>query len=178
LPPAREAVGITIEVDPNAKGPRLVLPNGVFTPPRVRPFPKTSPPPKGELPIESGDEVTMADDAITAPRHNLLIAGLALSLSLGFGGFWMVRRHGRGSLTGLAVLIATTGMLIAGAVAWADIAVPPRPPINKQPPLKKAESFPIAFEGKGTIDFVYGNEPVRLILDRESFEKLKKADPK
>jgi len=171
LPPAKEGVGMKIEVDEKAKSPRLVLPQGAFLPPRVRPGPKS------ELPNENGDgyaQETEVEASPTTPRNSILMAGLALSLSLGFGGFWILRRNGKGSITGMVLLIATASMLTASAVVWANAPAPVLP----IPPKPKAEAFPTAWDGKTSIEFSYGNEPVRLILDKESFEKLKKAEPK
>jgi len=124
LPPAKSDVAVTIEVDEKAKGPRLVVPNGVFTLPRVRPMPKTSDP-KGELPHESQDGI--AEE--TAPSNNkLLIAGIALSLSLTCGGFWMLRRNGKGSMTGLSLLLAAGVTVAAGTIVMGN-AAPRRGPL-------------------------------------------------
>jgi len=162
LPPAKTAVGIKIEVDENAKASKIIVPNGVFKPPRVRPNFDT---PKGELPNESDDGIADA-----APRNHLVVAGIAVTLSLAFGGLWFSRRGGRGSARGLALLIAAGATFGAGAIAWANGAPPP----FKKNPVPQA--FPAAFEGKADIEFVYGQEPVRLILDKASFEKLKKGE--
>jgi hypothetical protein len=171
LPPAKDSVTVKIEVDEKAKGPRLVVPNGVFTPPRVRPrFPEA---PKGELPVENGDGIGQDD---TKPRHHLLIAGIAVSLALTFGGVWLIRKNGKGSMRGLALLIAAGATLTAGAIAWANAAPPlkDRPPARPQPVV----NYPTAFDGKAAVEFTYGQEPVRLILDKKSYEDLKKGELK
>lgn len=173
LPPAKEAVTVKIEVDEKAKGPRLVVPNGVFTSPRVRPFPKKPDAPKGALEQEGADGIA-GNEPDELPRHQVMIAGVALAMSLGFGGLWLVRRNGRGSIGGLSLLIAAVATLSIGAVVWANGAPPPN--LFKERPVKKIESFPVALEGKASVEFVYGGEPVRLILDKESYEKLKKGE--
>jgi hypothetical protein len=172
LPPAKQSVAIKIEVDEKAKGPRVVIPGGVFTAPRGRPpVPKTAP--QGALEQPSNDGVAENDDG-TLPRNRMLIAGLALAASLTCGGLWLVRRQGKGSVRGLALLIATGASLTIGAVALANKAPPP-PPV-KEAPARGPAACPCAYEGKADIEFVLGQEPIRLILDKESFEKLKKGE--
>src|SRR5262249_45709793 len=108
--------------------------------------------------------------------HHLLIAGIAVSLALTFGGVWLIRKNGKGSMRGLALLIAAGATLTAGAIAWANAAPPllkDRPPLRPQP-----VSYPSAFDGKAAVEFVYGQEPVRLILDKKSYEDLKKGELK
>jgi hypothetical protein len=169
LPPKKESVAVKIEVDEKAKGPKLVVPNGVFTAPRVRPGPR------GQLDQETGDGIADNDNP-DKPRHHLLIAGIAVSLALAFGGVWLIRKNGKGSMRGLALLIAAGVTLAAGAIAWANAAPPPfkdRPPVRPQP-----VTYPTAYEGKAAVEFTYGQEPVRLILDKESYEKLKKGELK
>ncbi len=171
LPPAKQSVAIKIEVDEKAKGPRLVIPGGVFSAPRGRPAaPKGAP--QGALEQPSDDGVSEIDDA-TQPRNHMLIAGLALAASLTCGGLWLVRRQGKGSVRRLALLIASGASLAIGAVAWAN--TPPAPVPAKRAAAGPA-AFPSAYEGKADIEFVLGQEPIRLILDKESFEKLKKGE--
>jgi hypothetical protein len=166
LPPNKESVAIKIEVDEKAKGPRLLLPHGAFVPGRVRPGPK------GELPRESEDGIA-ENERQGRPDSHIVIAGVAVALSLAFGGMWLVRRNGKGSVSGLALLIATAAMLTIGAVVWANGAPPP---IRKDP--AKVPNYPVALEAKTSVEFFYGQEPIRLILDKESFEKLKKGELK
>ncbi len=173
LPQPKEAVTVKIEVDEKAKGPRLVIPNGVFTAPRVRPKFTPKEAPKGALEQENADGIA-ANEPEELPRHQIMIAGVAMAMSLGFGGLWLVRRNGRGSIGGLSLFIAATATLSIGAVVWANGAPPPN--LFKERPVKKIENFPVALEGKASVEFVYGGEPVRLILDKESYEKLKKGE--
>ena len=92
LPQSKDSVKVKIELDENAKGPRLIVPNGVFTAPRGRLRPDA--PPKGELPQDNGDGIAQDEGQ---PRNQILIAGVALSLAFAFGGLWFIRRGGRGS---------------------------------------------------------------------------------
>jgi hypothetical protein len=174
LPVAKDSVTVKIEVDEKAKGPKLVLPNGVFTQPRIRP--KFNQPNQPNAQLENGQDdgnaVAQDDSAPEKPKNHLLIAGLALTLSLAFGGLWIIRKGGKGSLSGLTLLIAAGATLTVGAIVWANA---PPPPFKKEP-AKTPASLPTAFEGKAKVEFVYGAEPVRLILDKESYEKLKKGE--
>ncbi len=134
--------------------------------------------PQGALDQPSDDGVAENDD-VPQPRNRRIIAGLALAASFACAGLWLVRRQGKGSGRDLALLIAAGTSLTIGAVAWANPPAPPRPPApTKQPAANKIAAQPIAYEGKVDVDFVGGQEPVRLILDKESFEKLKKGDLK
>jgi hypothetical protein len=171
LPPAKQAVAIKIEVDEKAKGTHLVLPSGVFTAPRVRPQPNGIP--QGALDQPGADGVAANDDE-TQPRIHMVIAGIALAMSLACGGLWLARRQGKGSARGLTLLVAAGASLMVGAIAWANPPAPPRPPAPAKQP---AANLPIAYEGKVDVDFVGGQEPVRLILDKETFESLKKSQP-
>jgi hypothetical protein len=170
---ARE-VAVKIEVDENAKGPKLILPaNAVnFNAPRPNgPF--------GQLEQENGDAVATTQEAAPEqPRHHVLIAGVAVALAFSCGGLWMIRRNGKGSFRNLALLIAAGATLAAGAIVWANAPPPFKtpPPIPPQP--KQVVSFPAAYEGKATIEMSFGQGPVRLILDKESYEKLKKSELK
>ena len=174
VPPAKD-VKFTIELDENAKAPRLVVPVGM-TRAQFRPRgpvpdrgPKALPPGKeqvGYLEIESDDEVTPARN----PNH-LMIAGVALSLALGLGGLWLVRRQGTGGNRGLVLLLASGVTLAASTITWANVA-PAAPP-----PPKEKVVLPVAFEGNVHLDVTVAGDSIRLILDKETYEKMKK-DPK
>lgn len=178
LPPNKEAVTVKIEVDNNAKGPVLVVPNGVFTQPRVRPLPPKSAPKDGDkssIEPDNGDAVA-GEPEQSQPRNQMLIAGVAVALSLAFGGLWFIRKGTSGSIRGLTLLVAAGATLAVGALVYANVPPPKtfeRPPVGKNPP-----AYPIALESKVKVEFVFGQEPVRLILDKESFEKLKKGELK
>jgi hypothetical protein len=96
--------------------------------------------------------------------NHLMVAGVALALGLGLGGVWLVRRPGRGT-RGLALLIAAGGVLAAGSVAWANQAAP-KPPVPA--PL------PIAFDGQVRLEVVAAGDTIRLIVDQETYEQMKK----
>jgi hypothetical protein len=80
------------------------------------------------------------------------VAGVALSLSVGAGGFWLVRRRRLGK--GLATALVLLGLAGAGAMVWANaVPVPPRP----VPPAAGAQ-------GKVVLEIVNPGTTVRLIL--------------
>jgi hypothetical protein len=100
-------------------------------------------------------------------RNHLLIAGLALTLSLSFGGLWVMRRYGRGSARAL-VLLAAGAVLAGSTVAWANI---PPPKKFEAPPVA---ALPIAFDGKVNLEIVLGGgDTIRLVLDKDTYEKMK-----
>ena len=170
-PPGPVEVKFKVELDEKAKGPVLQLPRGV-TGGRVRPAGPKGPPPAGKEGQPEGEEpvVLEFDGAVAAepgrnPNH-LMIAGVAVTLALGLGGIWLVRRPGRSGTRGLALLLAAGGTLAASSVAWANQAAPKPPP----PPVV----LPVAFEGKIRVEIVPAGDTVRLILDKETYEQVKK----
>ncbi len=131
--------------------------------------------PKGELPVEDGDGV--AYEQPEQPRNHTLIAGVALAVSMTFGGLWFMRRKGVSSNRTLAMWLVAGSSLAIGTLVWADIPGPrPRPPV-KIPPAVKLPPLPTLLDTKVQVEYSFGNEPIRLIIDSETLEKLKK-DPK
>jgi hypothetical protein len=174
FPPAKVESGFKIEVDEKAKSPKLIIPSGIFAPPRVRPGPRpkaTEPSePKGELPVDNGDGI--ASETPNQSGHHMLIAGMALTLSMTFGGFWLVRRKSISSTKTTALLVVAGLSLGVGTFVWANGAPPPRIPAPKTP-----SNLPVLLDTKVQVEFANGNEPIRLIIDKETLEKLKK-EPK
>src|SRR5436305_10636118 len=88
-PPPPKEVKFAVEVDEKAKAPRLIVPQpmagGQFRP--RGPVPKAA---EGKEPV-AFLEVEGDEPAPRNPNH-LMIAGVALSLALGLGGIWLVRR--------------------------------------------------------------------------------------
>jgi hypothetical protein len=165
-------VAVKVEVDEKAKGPKLVLPANAFNiggPAFNGPF--------GQLEQENGDGVATAHEPTPEkPQNHILIAGVALALAFSCGGLWLVRRNGKGSVRSLTLVIAAGATLAAGAIVWGNAAPPFKNPAP-QPP-KPTPSFPAAYEGKASVEVTFGQGPVRLILDKESYEKLKKSELK
>src|SRR4051812_21885857 len=173
VPPARD-VKFTVELDEKAKGPKLIVPANMARPQlRPRPLPGA---PKGvadKQPVAYPE--VEADDAgpADAPRNpnHLMVAGVALTLALGLGGVWLVRRQGRPGARGLGLLLAAGGAPMGRTGVWANVA--PAPP----PPKKEVVVLPVAFDGKVNLEMVVGGDTIRLVLDKETYEKVKK-EPK
>jgi hypothetical protein len=171
-PVKNEVVKVTIEVDEKAKEARIVMPRfvpGVLNPPKAIPTP-----PPSQVELDDGEIPAVAENELT-PNNRLLFSGIALSLSIGCGGMWLVRKKGKGPLGSLALLLAVGGLLTVGAAVWGNGGPPP---FLFQP---KVPTYPSAWEGKATVsyqNFAPGSQVVRVILDKESFEKLKKAELK
>jgi hypothetical protein len=167
--PAPKDVKFTIEVDEKAKGPKLILPVG-FTKAQFRP---RGPVPKANQAKDKEPvayvEVEGDDEATPTPRNpkHLMIAGIGMTLALGFGGIWLVRRPGRGATRGLILLLVAGATLTASTVVWANAPPPP-------PPKKEKVVLPIAFEGNVNLEVTIGGDSIRLILDKETLEKIKK----
>jgi hypothetical protein len=170
VPPAKD-VKFTVELDEKAKAPKLIVPVGM-TRAQFRPRGPKQPAP-GKEPVAYLE--FEADDAAPAeaPRNpnHLMIAGVALTLALGLGGVWLVRRQGRTATRGLLLLLAAGGTLAASTVVWANVA--PAPP----PPKKELAVLPVAFDGKVNLEMVGGGDTIRLVLDKETYERVKK-EPK
>jgi hypothetical protein len=181
VPPPAE-VKIKIELDENAKVPQLIIPLNTTQPrrgPRPVPgkkdtVPPTAPPPGGAKP-EADQDIALDDLLVELPteatpttqRHHVLIAGLALALSLSFGGLWILRRSGRGSTRALVLFVAAGATLAGSTVAWAN-APPPRDP---RPPVAL---LPTLLDGKVNLQITLAQgDTIRLVLDKESYEKLK-----
>jgi hypothetical protein len=181
LPPAKE-VKFVVELDEKAKAPKLIVPQNLTTV-RVRPpRPGAAPPKAGSPPVKDGNEslsyieLESGDELPPeSPRNqnHLMIAGVALTLAFGLGGVWLVRRQGRSGVRGLALLIAAGGTLAASTIVWAN-APPPRTP--ERPPVKERVILPVAFDGNVNLEVVFGGDTIRLVLDKDTYDKLKK-DP-
>jgi len=175
-PPPPRDVKFKVELDEKAKAPKLIVPPGL-TVARVRPRPGPGNPPVGKEPLAylevESDEPTPTD----APRNpnHLMIAGVALTLALGLGGVWLVRRPGRTATRGLVLLLAAGGTLAASTVVWGNVP-PPVGPSGPPTPKKEVVALPIAFDGNVTLEFA-GRDTIRLVLDKETYEKMKK-EPK
>jgi hypothetical protein len=178
--PAPKEVKFVIEVDESAKAPRLIVPQNLTTV-RIRPAPNPkggAVPPKVAPPIKDGEEsltylefestVEPATDNGRNPNH-LMIAGVALTLAFGMGGVWLVRRNGRSATRGLALLVAAGATLAASTIVWANVPAPKLP----SQPRKEIVLLPVAFDGKANLEVTFGGDTIRLILDKETYAKIK-----
>lgn len=171
VPPVKE-VKFVVEVDEKAKAPKLIVPQNLTT---VRVRPRPLPPGKDKngneqltyIEVESGDEPATQQPATN--RTHMVITGVALALAISLGGLWLVTRHGKAASRGLAILIAVTATLGVTSLVLANAAPPPPPP---QPPRERM-ILPIAFDGKVNLEVTVGGDTIRLVLDKETYDKLK-----
>jgi hypothetical protein len=169
VPPVKD-VKFVVEVDEKAKAPKLIVPQNLTTV-RNRPRPGGAPQKdKNEQVnvIELESTETPIDPTPRNPNH-LMIAGVALTLALGFGGVWLIRRQGKMGTRALAIMLAAGGSLAVTTLVWANAAPPP----VKPPPAKERVLLPVAFNGNVSLEVVVGGDTIRLVLDKETYEKLK-----
>jgi hypothetical protein len=69
------------------------------------------------------------------------------------------------------LLLVAGGTLAVSTVVWANAAPPP------PPPKKDKVVLPVAFEGNVNLEVTVAGDTIRLVLDTETYEKMKK-DPK
>jgi hypothetical protein len=149
-PPRPQPAGpkLVIEVDEKASEARLIVPAGAGVPGGPGAAPGSTP--EGEH---------------GAGNFPAIMTGIALALTLAFGGLWLVRRRSGGAAKLLALAVA--GLGLTGAALWADIPVGPRPPRPRPPAdppkplpaLLKLDSVKVEFQGK--------SDTVRLIVSPE-----------
>jgi hypothetical protein len=160
VPPAKK-LPLKIEVDENAKESKLLLPQiGIFTP--RGPVPRG---PKGELPVER-DAIGQA-----APSNlQLVMAGIALTLGLSFGGLWLARKRESGRGLVLLVIVAVGGLLAAGGMLWANQAAPPL--VRKAAPPQENLAVILDSNVEFQVIQVGTGDTIRLILTKADFAKL------
>jgi hypothetical protein len=155
-PPPRQTVTVTIEIDENAKEPRLLIPRQLVTP-------------RGGVGRPRPPEEEQADAGPALPRLHLIAAGLALTLAFTSGGLWLVRR---GRVSGRAMMIAAGAVVLAGAAAvWADVGFP-RPPRPNPPPAPVAPTT-ILLSEPVTVELVNQGDTIRLIGTKAMIEKIR-----
>ncbi len=189
VPPEPKAVPVKIFLDEKAKASRIHVPAHMtemqyrlrndprppdagppLSPPNV-PLPGLQPL-SNAVPSPGGPS---AAGAPAAPRpaeqntNHLLIAGVALTMGLGCGGVWLLRRPGATSVRGAALLIASGVVLFGSAILWANGAPPPRPP------AVGSIDLPVLADGKMTLEVVTEGDSIHVILDKETYAKLQKA---
>lgn len=169
--PAPKQVKFTVEVDEKAKASKLVVPSSLVNP-RFRPRPG--------LPKVDGKEnlaileYDVEDETVPHPannRNHLMFAGVAFALALASGGVWLARRN-RMNGRGPALMLVAGSTLAVGTLVYAN-APPPAGP----PPRKEVVLLPVAFNGNVTLEVVPAGDTIKLVLDKDTYESIKK-DPK
>jgi hypothetical protein len=122
--PAGQKAKLVVEVDPNVKEPRLIIPRSLANPPK------------------------RADAGFGLPT---IVAGVALTLAVVSAGFWFIRR-GPGRTIAAAVVVVSLFAFGVSAL-YADIPVEPKPkpPATVKLPadLQLPEDVVIEFSDKG-----------------------------
>jgi hypothetical protein len=149
-PPRESTSSMVIEISDDARAPRLQIPQTALRASLENGSPDTA--------LVQAEEP--ADQAGGRPRGHTVVAGLCLSLSLAFGGLWMVNQRGqfgkRCRPLGLgAVLFLGAG----GAIGWADM------------PAKTAKPLVLPLGDKVTVEFAKTDQ-IRLIVSKQQFAKL------
>jgi hypothetical protein len=146
-PPAPgQSAKLVVEVDPNAKEPRLVVPVALL----------------GATPKDGPKDKETAFLGLGLPT---IVVGLALSLAFVSGGFWLVRR-GRGR-TAAAVVLALALLTAAATAVWADVPIGPRPKPKNDPVALPAG---VTLSDKITVvadNAAAADAPVRLIITKD-----------
>jgi hypothetical protein len=121
-PAAPQKAKLVVEVDPNAKEPKLIIPRSLANQPKK------------------------ADAGISVPT---IVAGVALTLGLVSAGFWFIRR-GPGRSIAAGVVVVSLFVLGVSAL-YADVPVKPKPPATVKLPadVQLQEDVLIEFTDKG-----------------------------
>jgi hypothetical protein len=150
-------VPFVVLVDDKAKEPHLEIPRTLLL--------------GGRAAVEGEDDTQRAE----APRLHMLVAGVALSLSLAAAGFWLVRSGTRFSRRGVAVLLVAGALLTVGGVTlWAN-GLPP-PPKTPRPPVMPQG---VVLGDNVVVDLLPRGDAIRLIVSSKQLQDvLDKSAPK
>jgi hypothetical protein len=135
---------LVVEVDPNAKQPKLIIPRSLANPPKK------------------------AEAGIGLPT---IVAGVALTLAIVSAGFWFIRR-GPGRSIAAAVVVVSLFVLGVSAL-YADVAVKPKPPATVKLPadVQLQEDVLIEFTDKGDAIRLVINKATSVKADKTEASK-------
>ena len=156
-PVQSKETNMIVELDPNAKEARLIVPRSLVTR-------------RAGLDADDGTRLAGADGLNS--RH-IVIAGVALSLAACGGGFWLVRKN-RINNTGLVLFLAIGAGLVIGAMALANARAPSPPPPAPQP----AANLMKIFDGKIKVETPAEDDTIRLIVNEDMLAKMVKENLK
>lgn len=104
-----------------------------------------------------------------------MMIGLALALSLSFGGLWLSRQSGAGPrrFTSLLVFATVMGLGLGFGAAWANRA-PPMPPVQPKPQPAVPGKLPVVNSFDGVrVELSQQGDTIRLILPKKMSDQLK-----
>jgi hypothetical protein len=172
IPPGGAGIGGGFGgVPPGGAPPGFTPPGGGVPPGNIPPGGQPNPQRPGKLPGGVGQ--------LHLPT---IVAGLALTVALASGGFWLVRRGSGSTLAGLLVMAT----LALGATAlWADIGPGPRPRPPVRPQFKETKGTPVTLpadvqitSNKITVEVSPVGDTVRLIVPKDAVKKGGEASEK
>jgi hypothetical protein len=151
-PPKPVAAPLVVLIDDKAKEPRLEIPRNLLI--------------GGRAALDDEGDLRRAE----TPRLHMLIAGIALSLSLAAAGFWLVRSGNRFSRGGVAVLLVAGALLTVGGVTlWANGLPPPQPPGPAKPPVMPQG---VVLGDNVVIDLLPRGDAIRLIVSKKQLQDV------
>jgi hypothetical protein len=156
---ASAAAPFVIVVDDGVKQPRLEIPRKVLS----------------NLKAAADGQDGDTRHAALLPQLHTIIAGVALSLALTFGGLWLVRSRRRA--TGAAVLVAALALAAVGGVLWANVP-PPLPPTQLPAgiPLGDKATVQVVDEGDA-IRLVASSKQLAGVMDKVRADRDKTSQP-
>jgi hypothetical protein len=150
-PPKPVAAPLVILIDDKVKEPRLEIPRNLLI--------------GGRAALDDEGDTRRAE----TPRLHMLIAGVALSLSLAAAGFWLVRSGNRFSRGGVAVLLVAGALLTVGGVTlWANGLPPPQP----APPRPPVMPLGVVLGDNVVIDLLPRGDAIRLIVSKKQLQDV------
>jgi hypothetical protein len=158
-PVQSKEANLIVEVDPNAKEARLIIPRSIV----IR---------KAGLDADDGTRLAEADGPNS--RH-IIIAGIALSFAACGSGIWLVRKN-RLSSMGLVLFLVVGAGLVVGAMAWANARAPSPPPPPPAP--QPAANLLKIFDGKIKVETPAEGDTIRFIVNEDMLARIVKENLK
>jgi hypothetical protein len=153
--PLPEVPAMKVEVQPDVKEARLIIPRGYAPTPKPR-----------------------ADAEGFSPTRTV-VAGVSLAGAMALGGIFLARRKSAGRAMSLAMLAGgAAGVLSAGA-ALADIVVPGQPYRPVRPPMPREDPPVVLPDGQvpTRIEWTDEGNTIRLIVSPEMLKQWHDAKP-
>jgi hypothetical protein len=146
--PAAQKIKLVVELDANAKQPRLVIPRSLANPPKK------------------------AGAGLNVPT---IVAGVALTLAMVSAGFWFIRRGPGRSVAMIVVFVSLFALGVSAVYADVGPGPRPRPPL---PPAAAAIKLPadVQLTEDVLVEFTDKGDAIRLIVNKANVLKTDKAE--